>query len=150
MNVHAMSVGQTDVKSKGAVGGAGTRRRWSMPQTVVADPKKVGQRIKDLRNASSQTQADVAEAIGIARSTYAELENGTGGVSIESILAIADYFKVPLDWLLIRTPPPDGPLVGYFVDHPGEIAWIELLRGMGPDERNAMLAMLRRGTSGRY
>jgi transcriptional regulator with XRE-family HTH domain len=146
MNVHVASVGQTDRKSKGLVGDTGAQHRRSMQQAVVADPKKVGQRIKELRSATGQTQSDVAEAVGIARSTYGEMENGTGGVSIESILAIADYFRVPLDWLLIRTPPAGGPLVGYFVEDPDELAWMGLWRVLDHAQRTAMTTLLRRGT----
>lgn len=120
-----------------------------MQQTDVADPKKVGQRIKALRHAAGQTQAEVAEALGIARSTYGEMENGTDRGGLDSVLAVADYFKVPLDWLLWRVPPTGGPLVGYFIDDPDELAWVGLWRAMSPAARKAMTLMLRQGVTPR-
>jgi transcriptional regulator with XRE-family HTH domain len=89
----------------------------------------------------------VAEALGIARSTYGEMENGTDRGGLDSILAIADYFKVPLDWLLWRVPPTGGPLVGYFIDDPDELAWVGLWRAMNPAQRAGMTILLKQGTS---
>ena len=142
-----MSVGQTDAKSKRLVGPAGAGVRQAMQQTVVADPKKVGQRIKALRHAAGQTQSEMAEALSIARSTYGEMENGTDRGGLDSILAIADYFKVPLDWLLWRVPPTGGPLVGYFIDDLDELAWVGLWRAMNPAQRAGMTILLKQGTS---
>ena len=147
MNVHAVTVGQTDEKSKRLVGQAGTGSRYVMQQAVVADPKKIGARIKALRHAAGQTQQDVAEALGIARSTYGEMENGTDRGGLDSILAVADYFKVPLDWLLLRTPPAGGPLVGYFLDDPDELAWLQLWRAMNHSQRSGMTLLLKQGTA---
>lgn len=118
-----------------------------MQQAVVADPKKIGARIKALRHAAGQTQQDVAEALGIARSTYGEMENGTDRGGLDSILAVADYFKVPLDWLLLRTPPTGGPLVGYFLDDPDELAWLQLWRAMNHAQRSGMPLLLKQGTA---
>jgi transcriptional regulator with XRE-family HTH domain len=147
MNVHRHSVGHADLDCKTLVGPAGTDSEEAVPQPDMADPKKVGQRIKSLRRQSGQTQSEVAEAIGVARSTYAEMENGTDRGGLDSILAVADYFKVPLDWLLHRVPPPGGPLVGYFTDIPNELAWLELWRAMDDHERAAILRLLKRGTA---
>jgi transcriptional regulator with XRE-family HTH domain len=147
MNVHARSVGHADLNCKSSVGQAGTDVEDAVSQPDMADPKKVGQRIKSLRRAAGQTQSEVAEALGIARSTYGEMENGTDRGGLDSILAVADYFKVPLDWLLHRVPPAGGPLVGHFIDSPNELAWLALWQAMDDSERAAMLRLLKRGTS---
>lgn len=105
--------------------------------------KKIGRRVAGLRKDKDLTQIEAAIAIGIARSTLGEIEIGSEQGGIDSMIAIADYFKVPMDWLLCRTVPPGGPLVGKFVDEPDVLAWINFWENLSDIDRNAAIKLLR-------
>lgn len=109
----------------------------------LTNAKAIGKRVVVLRKQLGLTQAELAEAIGIARSTLGEIETGTDSGGLTSMIALADYFKVPLDWLLCRRPPPGGPVVGRFVDQPDELAWLAVWVDMNPNKRDAVLSLLR-------
>jgi transcriptional regulator with XRE-family HTH domain len=111
----------------------------------MTNAKTIGQRIKLLRKSSGMSQAEVAEALGLARSTYGEMETGTEPGGLATMLAVADYFKVPMDWLLGRSPPAGGPVVGSFVNDPDELAWLSFWRDMDENERTGVLAFLSGG-----
>ena len=115
------------------------RHRLSSPFGVV----EIGRRVRRLRQAAKLTQAEAAEAMGLARSYLTEIELGTCRGGIEAMTAIADYFKVPFDWVMARKPPPDGPLVGQFIDDPDELAWLRFWRVLDDVERAGVLKLLR-------
>jgi transcriptional regulator with XRE-family HTH domain len=56
--------------------------------------------IKLLRKRRKRTQDDVATAINIKRATYCGLEIGNSLPSIETLVALSDYFRVAIDTLL--------------------------------------------------
>jgi transcriptional regulator with XRE-family HTH domain len=64
--------------------------------------KAVGARIADLRHQARLTQDELANIIGVARATLATIETGRNRAGAETTLAIADYFRVSMDWLLCR------------------------------------------------
>lgn len=94
----------------------------------MTDWKQVGRRVARLRDDVAMTQDALAVELGYSRSLLGELERGTEHAGLAFIIAIADYFKVPLDWLLGRSVPPGGPLAGQFIDQPNELALIALWR----------------------
>lgn len=51
-----------------------------------------GVRIKKLRTEMDMTQEEIAELVGIAQSSYARIESGKKGVSIDTLVAITEYF----------------------------------------------------------
>lgn len=59
--------------------------------------------LRYLRKKISQSQEQVAEALGINRSTYADYENGKTEPSASLTVRIADYFHVSVDDLLKST-----------------------------------------------
>jgi transcriptional regulator with XRE-family HTH domain len=65
-------------------------------------------RLKELREEASLTQKDIAEALGIDRTTYTKYETGKSEPDFETTSKIADYFNVSVDYLLgksdIRNP----------------------------------------------
>jgi len=95
-----------------------------------------------LRRDSKITQVELAAAIGVSRSVLGEIEGGTQPGGLGTMLAIADYFKVPFDWLLGRKVPPGGPLVGKFIDDPDALAWVGFWESLAPEQRPIAAKML--------
>lgn len=58
---------------------------------------------KQLRIASGYTQQEIAEKLGISRSTIGMYETGAREPDFETLEAIADFFNVDTDYLLGRT-----------------------------------------------
>jgi transcriptional regulator with XRE-family HTH domain len=103
----------------------------------------IGRRVAELRRRTGLTQDDLADIIGLARGTIGSIETGGNRGGIVTMIAIADYFAVPMDWLLCRSVPPSGPLVGQFIDSLDELAWVAFWRGLNASERAAALKMFR-------
>jgi transcriptional regulator with XRE-family HTH domain len=117
------------------------RKTRSLPLTHA---QAIGARVRLLRRELEQTQEHVAAAVGIARSVYGEIETGTGMGGLETMTALADYFKVSLDWLLCRTPDGD-PLIGDFIQDADELAWLRLWKRLDDEGRSIATAVLKRG-----
>ena len=58
---------------------------------------------KRLRNSCGLTQAEMAEKLGISRSTIGMYETGAREPDFETLEKIADFFDVDIDYLLGRT-----------------------------------------------
>ena len=58
---------------------------------------------KRLRNSCGLTQAEMAEKLGISRSTIGMYETGAREPDFETLEKIADFFNVDIDYLLGRT-----------------------------------------------
>ena len=65
------------------------------------DEKGFGQRIKKLRVNKGLTQERMADELAITVSYLAKLEIGTRTPSIDSIIQLAAYFGVSLDYLVL-------------------------------------------------
>ena len=61
------------------------------------------QRIRDLREDSDKTQAEIAEAMYMQREVYRRYETGEREPPFEFIIRLADYYKVSLDYIAGRT-----------------------------------------------
>ncbi len=59
--------------------------------------------LRKLRESKKLTQADVASALQIGRSTYTKYESGKSKPVSEMLIKIADYFGVSVDYLLGRS-----------------------------------------------
>jgi len=59
-----------------------------------------GQNIKLLRKRRGRTQDDISVALNMKRSTLSGYENGVAEPSIETLLALANYFKISVDTLI--------------------------------------------------
>lgn len=59
----------------------------------------VGKKIQELRDSRKLTQKELADIIGIARSTLANYERGKHDVPLELIPVIAKFFGVTTDYL---------------------------------------------------
>lgn len=60
-------------------------------------------RLSSLRKEKKLLQADVANKIGVARATYGAYEQGNRQPDFETLVIIADFFDVTLDYLLGRS-----------------------------------------------
>ena len=60
------------------------------------------ERIKILRNEANLTQAQVAKNVGLSPRGYQDLELGATPRG-DTLLAIADFYGVSMDWLMGRT-----------------------------------------------
>ncbi|MDO4325282.1 MAG: helix-turn-helix transcriptional regulator [bacterium] len=63
----------------------------------------VAKRLKQLRLASSASQADIAHILNISRVAYSFYENGKRQPNLESLSLLADHYHVSVDYLMGRT-----------------------------------------------
>lgn len=62
----------------------------------------LGKRIKELRNKYKLTQTELAEQVGVTKSTIAAYENNSRLPSYEVLIKMSDVFKVSIDSLLLN------------------------------------------------
>ena len=62
--------------------------------------KKLGERIKKLREGAGITQERVAKLLGVSRPTISQIESGEGKISAEELLKIANLFNLSVQSLL--------------------------------------------------
>lgn len=60
-------------------------------------------RLKKLRKEKNLFQSEVAEEIGIASSSYSNYEQGTRSPDNETLIKLAKFFEVSIDYLLGET-----------------------------------------------
>lgn len=60
-------------------------------------------KLKHLRTENSKLQREIAEYLGIDRTTYGKYETGASEPDFQTTLKIAEYFDVSVDYLLGRT-----------------------------------------------
>lgn len=60
-------------------------------------------RIRDLREDSDLTQAQVAEYLGTSQTMYARYERGANELPIRHLMKLCDLYKVSADYILGRT-----------------------------------------------
>lgn len=66
-------------------------------------------RMRDLREDAELSQAELAEALGIAQTTYSGYERGFREPSLDMLCQIADFFHTSTDYLLGSTDNPAPP-----------------------------------------
>lgn len=62
--------------------------------------KKIGERIRLLREERNIIQEEVAKALNVTRETIARWENGTRDIKTDATMALAKFFNVTSDYLL--------------------------------------------------
>lgn len=76
----------------------------------MTDPINIGDRLKALRTQFGKargvraTQAEVADAVGIARSTLTAYEKGHDKPGRDTLIALAEYYGVSMDAILSNSP----------------------------------------------
>lgn len=63
--------------------------------------KEFGKRLAELRKAQKLTQSEVAAKLNTVQSTYSGYELGTRKVTIDTIIALANFFDVSPDYLIL-------------------------------------------------
>lgn len=65
-------------------------------------------RLKDLREDNDLTQKQVGDGINISQRLYSYYERGERTVPPEILIALADFYKTSVDYILERTDDPKG------------------------------------------
>lgn len=80
---------------------------FKFPKKIISlgtDPDKPlwSQRLTELRNKEKYTQKELSDKIGIAQTTYSGYETGRNEPDIETLIKLADIYKVDLNYLMGR------------------------------------------------
>ena len=59
-----------------------------------------GKRIAELRKKEGLSQANLSEKIGLHLKTISKAERGVNGLSVDNLIALAEYFRVSLEYLV--------------------------------------------------
>lgn len=62
------------------------------------------QNLRALRVAAGKKQSEMAEIMGVERSTYVKWETGRNLVDVGTLVRLADYFNVTTDYILDMEP----------------------------------------------
>jgi transcriptional regulator with XRE-family HTH domain len=136
------------ILSRPWVGGFDALERIAIQTQVVASLKDIGARVRQLRLAEGIGQEELAAAIGVSRSTIAGIETGGDRGGIETMIALADHYKVPMDHLLDRKLPPGSPPVGELVHRPDQVAVLRLWNSLPFDIQTRLIEALQTITLG--
>ena len=63
----------------------------------------IGERLKNLRTEKKLRQLDLADHLGVSRTTYTQYETNASEPDNDTLIRIATFFDVSLDFLLGRT-----------------------------------------------
>ena len=63
-------------------------------------------RIRDLREDNDLTQKEIAEYLHIKQNTYSQYENGQRQIPLDSLIALAKFYKTSTDYILGLTDNP--------------------------------------------
>lgn len=74
---------------------------YSLNQMLIQ--KRIGQRIKELREDSGKTQAEIAEQLKTSAQHYGKYELGLTEIPLYRALKLANIFDVSLDYITGRT-----------------------------------------------
>lgn len=61
---------------------------------------EIGSNLKLLRSRIKKSQEEVANELGLTRSSYSGYENGVAQPNLEILIQLSDYYKVPIDDLV--------------------------------------------------
>jgi len=136
--------------------------RQSMP-TLIIDRKKVGERVKSLREGFGLTGKEFAQQLGITPSYLTQIEKGQRKISVEAIFSLVNAFSVSVNWLILGEGPvympkqrgsvaagrpalAREPMADYGVSpHDAKITQevMRLVARLSPEKRRALLALLK-------
>lgn len=68
----------------------------------------LGQKLKELRNKQNLSRDGLANAVGLSYWALAKYENDEREPDYQTLISLADYFEVPLDYLLERKIVPES------------------------------------------
>lgn len=97
--------------------------------------------LKTLREESGESMSEAADALNIAKSTYASYEYGKREPNIEMLTKIANHYNVTTDRLLGREPAPD-PFADLNLDAASEMNVIDKYMSLPPNVRACLMDVL--------
>ena len=62
--------------------------------------RKLGKRIKELRERLGISQQSLSALLGVSRTAISQIENGDRKVSTDELVKLSDIFNLPVEWLL--------------------------------------------------
>ena len=71
------------------------------------DKEIFGDRIRALRQSNNLSQQDLANILSVGKSAVSMMESAQRAASADTLVAIANYFDVSLDYLAGRTDNPE-------------------------------------------
>ena len=98
------------------------------------------ERLKMLRREKNLRQSDMSDFLKCTKQHYQRIEYGKINLPTLDLIALADYFNVPLDYLVGRDVSPDGEPARFAT--PEERAILEKLRSLPPEKRKAVETLL--------
>lgn len=57
-------------------------------------------KLRELREKSGMSQAEIAKLLGCSQQTYSRYESHTTEIPLESLIFLADYYDTSVDYLL--------------------------------------------------
>ena len=60
---------------------------------------KYNERIRELRRESAMIQQEVADMLEVGQRTYADFENGKTRIPVKSLLILARFYNVSMDYI---------------------------------------------------
>ena len=67
---------------------------------LIFDLHTIGNKLLTIRKHMGMTQAEVAEAAGLSDRTYADIERGSCGMSVETLMAISSTLNLTLEYVI--------------------------------------------------
>lgn len=64
--------------------------------------KRIGERLRELREARGWTQGEMGEVLGISRQGISELENGKSRITLDRLTRVLDKLGYELELFFVR------------------------------------------------
>lgn len=71
-----------------------------MKKRIAYDRKAAGERLQKCRTQFKWTRKDVAERCGLTEKYYSDIERGSCGMSVETLISLSELYGLTLDYLL--------------------------------------------------
>lgn len=92
-----------------------------------------------LRDEKGVKDADVAREANITKSTFSDWKNGRSMPKPDKLSRIAEYFNVPVDYLMTGEKP-EVPMIAWTPEH---LEVVELFDKLNKEQKTAILTMMR-------
>lgn len=106
-----------------------------MKRKVTYDRCAVGKRLRERRKQNGWSRKYVADKIGLVEKYYADIERGTCGMSIETLIALTELYDITMDSLIYG----EKRGLGIFEQ---DRSLLEKLESMSPQMQDACRQML--------
>ena len=106
---------------------------------MLYEKESVGKRIGQLRKSYGMSREEMAEITGKSVKHYSDIERGTVGMSLETLLVISSCFKVPADYILLGGSGRQTEGNQKMAKDAEEWRALELLRHLPPAKRTSVL-----------